>query len=588
MYTSYFGLEEAPFSILPDPRFLYMSERHREAFAHLLYGIRHDGGFVLLTGEVGTGKTTVCRCLLEQVPENVDLAFIVNPRLTVLELLATACDEFGIAYDPGPASVKAMVDRINDFLLEKNSQGRHAVLVIDEAQNLDIEVLEQIRLLTNLETNTRKLLQIIMIGQPELTAKLNQPELRQLSQRITARYHLAPLTREELVEYIRHRLSIAGMTGKVFSEVCIERLYQLSGGIPRIINLICDRAMLGAYSRNVVHVDIEILNQAAKEVLGGDETPRHGQTRAKMLKNPLAIAGLAGIAVLILLLSVVLLTDNDGGRSWLDDGAKEKTLSQQTQEVPGSVESPSVPPRFETRPDSESEQQPMMPDSATLLASLPIEGIPSQVANPDTLDWPVGENVAASRVMAFATVLESWQANSSGMAGNPCRYVESIGLRCLVKQGSVDDLYRVNRPAVLELSAPGKGVFYAALQVMDRNRATLRIAGSDRTVEIRDVVARWSGSYTVLWRPPPGFVDSIFPGDASPVVSWVAARLGGDMPETAGRGVIYDRDLVRIVKKFQYERGLVPDGVIGVQTLIQLVDGASGQVPVLHPEEEAR
>ena len=216
MYQHYFGLAEAPFSIAPDPRYLYLSQRHQEALAHLLYGVNGDGGFVLLTGEVGAGKTTVCRCLLQQIPASCDVAYIFNPKLTVEELLSTICVEFGIAYPPGNVSVKVFVDCINAYLLDAHARGRHTVLIIDEAQNLSTVVLEQMRLLTNLETNQRKLLQIILLGQPELALMLERPELRQLSQRIVARYHLGPLTRPEVAAYVRHRLEISGAQRQLF------------------------------------------------------------------------------------------------------------------------------------------------------------------------------------------------------------------------------------------------------------------------------------------------------------------------------------------------------------------------------------
>ena len=247
MYQHYFGLAEAPFSIAPDPRYLYLSQRHQEALAHLLYGVGGDGGFVLLTGEVGAGKTTVCRCLLQQIPESCDVAYIFNPKLTVEELLSTICVEFGIACPSGNASVKVFVDCINAYLLDAHARGRHTVLIIDEAQNLSAEVLEQMRLLTNLETNERKLLQIILLGQPELALMLDRPELRQLSQRIVARYHLGPLTKPEVAAYVRHRLEISGARRQLFPAALMGRLYRLSGGVPRVINVLCDRALLGTY-----------------------------------------------------------------------------------------------------------------------------------------------------------------------------------------------------------------------------------------------------------------------------------------------------------------------------------------------------
>jgi len=274
LYQAYFGLAEAPFSIAPAPRYLYMSQRHQEALAHLLYGIQGDGGFVLLTGEVGTGKTTVCRCLLEQMPDNCDVAYIFNPRLTAEELLATVCTEFGIACPPGNTSNKVFIDCINAHLLDLHGKGRHAVLIIDEAQNLSAEVLEQMRLLTNLETSERKLLQIILLGQPELADLLARPDLRQLAQRIIARYHLGPLNRAEIGAYIRHRLAVAGSERPLFPASLLGRLYRLSGGIPRVVNLLCDRALLGAYAQGKERIDRATLAQAAREVFGRPPAPR--------------------------------------------------------------------------------------------------------------------------------------------------------------------------------------------------------------------------------------------------------------------------------------------------------------------------
>ena len=268
MYKEYFGLKESPFSIAPDPHYLYMTDNHREALAHLLYGINSDNGFVLLTGDVGTGKTTVCRCLLSQLPEKSNIAFILNPKVTVAELLATIWDEFKIPYPVINKNNKDFIDNINAYLLESNAKGERTILILEEAQNLSPEVLEQIRLLTNLETNERKLLQIIMIGQPELNELLSRPELRQLNQRITARYHLGPLTKKDVSAYVLHRLAVAGVNRKLFPGSSINRLYGLSGGIPRIINLLCDRALLGTFVQGKSMVDVPTLKKAASEVFG--------------------------------------------------------------------------------------------------------------------------------------------------------------------------------------------------------------------------------------------------------------------------------------------------------------------------------
>ncbi|MDH3439051.1 MAG: AAA family ATPase, partial [Betaproteobacteria bacterium] len=280
MYLSYFGFAEAPFSIAPDPRYLYLTRSHQEALAHLLYGVNGDGGFVLLTGEVGTGKTTVCRCLLEQIPGSCDVAYIFNPRLTVEELLSTICVELGIACPPDNTSIKVFVDCINAYLLDANARGRHTVLIIDEAQNLSAEVLEQMRLLTNLETNQRKLLQIILLGQPELAEMLAQPALRQLAQRIVARYHLGSLSKPEVGPYVRHRLEVSGTQRQLFPEALMGRLYRLSRGVPRIINVLCDRALLGAYTQGKERVDRATLAQAAREVFGQRTAQRRSMLQA--------------------------------------------------------------------------------------------------------------------------------------------------------------------------------------------------------------------------------------------------------------------------------------------------------------------
>lgn len=271
MYTEYFGLKERPFTISPDPRYLYMSEYHREALAHLLYGINSKGCLILLTGDVGTGKTTVCRSLVQQLPEDTETAIIINPKLSVQELLETICEELAIAHQKDSDSVKSYIDAITSHLLRSHAAGKTTVLIIDEAQNLDMEVLEQLRLLTNLETDTEKLLQIVLIGQPELTNKLKSRRVTQISQRITSRYHLAPLNRQDTYSFIRHRLIIAG-GGRMqfFTQSALQRTYQLSGGIPRLINVLCDRALLGAYAEGSDQVTGKILIKAGWEILGQD------------------------------------------------------------------------------------------------------------------------------------------------------------------------------------------------------------------------------------------------------------------------------------------------------------------------------
>ena len=276
LYGAWFGLQREPFSIAPDPRALYLSERHREALAHLLYGVQGGGGFVLLTGEIGAGKTTVSRCFLEQVPSQCQVAYVFNPRQTVAELLASICQEFGLEA-PAGGSAKTLVDALNTFLLASHAQGRSSVLIIDEAQALSADVLEQLRLLTNLETHERKLLQIVLIGQPELRSMVASPGLEQLAQRVIARYHLGPLSAADTARYVQHRLSVAGLAGPLpFDAAALRRVHERSRGVPRRINLLCDRALLGAYATERRQVDAAIVERAAAEVNGEPLAAMHG------------------------------------------------------------------------------------------------------------------------------------------------------------------------------------------------------------------------------------------------------------------------------------------------------------------------
>ncbi len=315
MYAQFFGLAQAPFSIAPDPRYLFMSERHREALAHLLYGVQGGGGFVLLTGEIGAGKTTVCRCFLEQVPEHCNVAYIFNPKLTVEELLRSVCEEFRVDFHhrgPGLPTVKDYVDALNEYLLRTHALGQNSVLVIDEAQNLSADVLEQLRLLTNLETNERKLLQIVLIGQPELRAMLARPELEQLAQRVIARFHLEALSEEETGQYISHRLAVAGSPkSPPFDRKALKRIHAISRGVPRRINLLCDRALLGAYAHGRSNVDRRIVDQASKEVF--DNTPRASPKRRGPGRG--AVLGL-GVVLGAMLLGMVSWAVEGGMARW--------------------------------------------------------------------------------------------------------------------------------------------------------------------------------------------------------------------------------------------------------------------------------
>lgn len=299
MYLNYFGLSDNPFSIAPNPDYLYMSPRHKEALAHLTFGLRESGGFVMLTGEVGTGKTTVSRKLMQKLPDNTQVAMILNPTLSALELLATICDELAIPYDNDSASLKYFTDKILAKLADNHDHGINTILIIDEAQHLLPEVLEQLRLLTNLETNREKLLKVVLIGQPELQQLLKRNELRQLAQRITARYHLLPLTASEVRHYIAHRLSVANGDASIFSKATLHTAYTISGGIPRVINLLCDRALTLAFTKQHAIVKRHVFIAAANQILGEDvveqrKDPHWTLALAAMFVISLGIGYLAG------------------------------------------------------------------------------------------------------------------------------------------------------------------------------------------------------------------------------------------------------------------------------------------------------
>ncbi len=534
MYQSYFGLAEAPFSIAPDPRYLYLSQRHQEALAHLLYGVTGEGGFVLLTGDVGAGKTTICRCLLDQIPETCDVAYIFNPKLTVEELLSTVCVEFGIACPAGKTSIKVFVDCLNAHLLDANARGRRAVLIIDEAQNLSADVLEQMRLLTNLETNQRKLLQIILLGQPELATMLSRPELKQLAQRIVARYHLGPLTRSEVSAYVRHRLEVAGTTRQIFPASLMRRLYRLSGGVPRVINVLADRALLGAFVQGKERVDPATLAQAAREVFHQPKDRRDRVLRA-LVAGLLLIAGVA----LVLLLNRPVPRDSPPAA------------------VPAVAE-PVVDPAAPARP-----------------------GVTA--AAPADLDWPGDEPPARSQALAYTALFRAWGLDYPG--GDACRDAARLGMRCRTARAGLDELRHLNRPAVLVLRNSRGQEFHAALTGLADNVATLAMGQETRKVPLDTLADRWSGHYTVLWRMSPDASETLRQGERGPAVAWLGRQLAhaqGRAPD-ANADPVFDEAMVRQVKQFQLAEGLIPDGAVGPQTLMRLSGVADKSAPKLLP-----
>jgi general secretion pathway protein A len=549
MYLQYFGLTQEPFSIAPDPRYLFMSERHREALAHLLYGVSSKdtfgsgaaGGFVLLTGDIGAGKTTICRCFLEQVPPGCHVAYIFNPKLTVIELLQTVCEEFHIAAVPTTAALptlKNYIDALNAFLLQSHAAGQSCILIIDEAQNLQADVLEQLRLLTNLETNARKLLQIVLIGQPELRRMLERPELEQLAQRVIARFHLDALSEAESTQYIAHRLAVAGLAGPVpFDRAALQCIHQLACGIPRRINLLCGRALLGAWAHGLYRIDRAVVNQAATEVFGV-KPPR--VLRVSSGANAYWLAG-------FFLLACVAL-------AWwgLDPLQPSKPVAK-----PLAVPSPAVVP--------------------TPVASLlkPLESVDALLTQlPADLD------------AAWGALAPSWQLPVS--ESDPCAEAAVQQLQCYrTSHLTLPLLRQLGRPGLVGLRRDTGPPVYAVLVTLDEEVATLRVGAHLHRVRLSDLGRLWNGDFATYWRAPNGY-SLTAPGGGTPAMFQELARQlsvldGNTLPSRDAVGL--DAALKERVRDFQRAHGLQPDGQPGPLTFMQLERSLSASVPRLPTEQ---
>jgi len=550
MYKHYFGLQDSPFSIAPNPQYLYMSTRHREALAHLLYGVKSDGGFILLTGEVGTGKTTVCRCLLAQIPSDVDIAMVLNPKQTALELLATICDEFNINYGT-EASIKTLVDKLNLFLLDSHQAGRKAILIIDEAQNLAVDVLEQLRLLTNLETNQRKLLQIILLGQPELLSLLGQQELRQLSQRVTARFHLDALNSREVAEYIQHRITVAGGNQPLFTTASVRRIYRISGGIPRLINLICDRALLGAYVENQPRVNPAIVTKAAQEVLGQSDS----RTSKPRIKKSMALLG----ALLLILGGMVF-------------------ISEQYTPIPIPITAP-TPPQVPQLSPSADIQPPQVAVTDTLGKRLP-------AFIRQSLDSLSGHS---SSEPALLNVLSIWTAELPADTTQAiCQSALDLGLSCFQAELELAEIAHMNRPLAVNLGTVDLGDAnsprWVTLKQLDADDALLQVGDAEVRVARSDLAAAGRLDSIVLWRSPPNYQQPLKLGDSGTSVDALLNTLSFiDTGKPTGEvGFLFDLNLERRIKNFQRTSGIDPDGLVGARTWIQLNSIVGNDIPFLN------
>ncbi|TGN41563.1 ExeA family protein [Marinobacter confluentis] len=561
MYYDFFGFREPPFSISPDPRYLYLSERHKEALAHLMYGVQGQGGFIVITGEVGTGKTTVSRCFIENVPDHVDIALVLNPRLSARELLSAICDELEIAHAPA-ASIKELVSLINDDLLEAYAAGRHKVLMIDEAQNLSAAVLEQLRLLTNLETAEKKLLQIVLLGQPELQDMLALPQLRQLNQRVTARYHLEGLERREIDAYVRYRLAVAGLRGEIFSESALRALYRHSQGIPRLINLICDRALLGAYAQGEHHITPGLIRKAALEVNGRGATGSRGKSTRWLL-----VGSVAASAVLAVLLSL----------QWAGvgvDGSDGQLAGQEPVTVVGNENFMGTVERVE--PVDSNENGPAAPASP---------------AEPVVADFSF-DNRLPTLGRAFEHLFGVWgREYETSQAPIACDFAETQGLRCLETRMSRQGLLFLNRPAILHLRDDAGQAGYLVLRSLSGKNAVIVGVDGKQQVAFDSIEPFWHGQFTVLWELPP---YEALPGNGrgeNPVDEqvWLSARLmelAGQLAEDrAEEDQVVRMDSGEQVRWYQSRKGLTVDGIAGAMTLIQMNNDLQTPVPRLDQPE---
>jgi general secretion pathway protein A len=541
IYAEYYGLSESPFAITPDPRFLFMSQRHRDALAHLLFAVKQGGGFVQLTGEVGTGKTTLTRALLAQLPPNVSAAIVLNPKQTAHEFVQSICDELGVPRAGDTSSIKALTDALNAHLLDAHTRGQRTLVLIDEAQNLDVGVLEQIRLLTNLETTKEKLLQIILVGQPELRLMLDRKDLRQLAQRITARYHLLPLSERETAEMVKHRLAVAGFTQHLFSDPALRLIHRAARGVPRIINVICDRALLGAYAENQRVIDRRVVLRATAEVLGED-TARQVSARSRWVAATIGVV-LIGSAVAL-------------GVRWMSDRSVPAALPAATAPAPGTEPAPTTAGTPSAAPvvDPATAQPPAAPENFS-----------------DAMNTP---GVQADLSQGMTTLLALWSRDYRSARGiTPCDRAAALQLACFTGNATLPQLKAMNHPAILKLETANGSEVHAVLARINGAELELRFDGRSYPASASDLHPFWHGEYLLLWDRPQIGTSLIAPGIQGVPVRWlntVLSRVEG-VAEPTETALLFDAALTGRVKAFQRRINLPADGIVGEQTMIPLL-----------------
>ena len=549
MYKDFFGITESPFSIVPSARFLYLSERHREALTHMLASLSGGGGFGLLTGEVGTGKTTVLRALVSRLPQETQVAIILNPALSAHDLLATICDELGIGY-PQEASFKTLTDSIYRHLQANHGDGRQTLLLVDEAQHLMPDVLEQLRLLTNLETESRKLLKVVLVGQPELQQLLQQDRLRQLAQRITSRYHLLPLTAEEVDEYINYRLRAVNCLYNVFAPAQTRQIAKATKGIPRLINLVCDKAMLLACQQASHQAGKAIVSQACDEVLNW-QLPVAGEQKASAAGGS-AFSGKPLAAALLLggLFSA-------GIWYWQTQPLAPLVNAAPAIDNPVSAAEDVAPAGVMTAPE------PAVPDLAA--------------------KWQQLMEQSRSERKAMQTLYRLWGYETRLNQAN-CETSQRIDLSCHQGKVSLEQLSIINRPVIVPLKEAGKPPFYVVVYALNNDTVELLLGEARVAVSLDWFEARWQQAYTLLWRPPLGDKATIRYGQQGPRVQWLDQQLSLLLGEKVTSNDDFDQVLLDKLRRFQRAQDLTADGIAGPRTLMVIDSALNLPGPTLQPE----
>ncbi len=582
MYNQYFGFKEAPFSIAPDPHYLYMTAQHREALAHLVYGLNSEGACILLTGEVGTGKTTICRCLLEQVPEQAKVALVLNPKVSEIELLETICDELKISYPDTDNSLKTYTDKIYEFLIESNRKNEKTVLIIDEAQNLSSPVLEQLRLLTNLETNQRKLLQIIILGQPELLDILAKSEMRQLAQRITARFHLKPLSKDEVKSYVSHRLAVAGQNIQLFPDSSIKLLFKLSKGIPRLINVLCDRALLGAYVESQNSVNPNIIKKAATEVFG---ELKNVENKNKFKHWLYSVTAASSIILLVSVLIFYITQPENSGSAIIENPFTQEQTTSLDNHAEDTNETKTTPflsalsdQETDSLPGSLGGQPITDPDVATTGSSSTVEKNATTLTQYDDMK-EILNNDSDSIASAYQALFKLWGENYNiNLADTACKQAKSHSLGCLYKQGNLNNLKAHSRPAVLTLINNDGSTHYITVASIHEDYAKVFYDNSEYKIRLSDLDKYWYGQFVLLWKKPANYSSAVTPGDKGPIVSWLRSHF--ETKKLTGNDR-YDKKLINEVKSFQSQHGLAADGIVGPVTIIHLNTQSGLAAPTL-------